>query len=135
VPDGAEVGILDTSVIVALDSIDPNLLPNQFAVSTVSLAELAAGPHATADPMERAIRQDRLQRVETTFDVIPFDGRAARAFGFVYTAVLAVGRQPRGRRTIDLLIASSAVAEGLPLYTRNPDDLSGLENLLDMHVV
>jgi predicted nucleic acid-binding protein len=135
VPDGAEVGILDTSVIVALDSIDPNLLPNQFAVSTVSLAELAAGPHATADPMERAIRQDRLQRVETTFDVIPFDGRAARAFGFIFAAVLAVGRQPRGRRTIDLLIASSAVAEGLPLYTRNPDDLSGLENLLDMHVV
>jgi predicted nucleic acid-binding protein len=129
------IGVLDTSVIVALDFIAPEVLPDQFAISTISLAELAAGPHATADPFERAMRQDRLQRVETTFEVLPFDARAARALGFVFAAVAALGRQPRGRRTADLLIASTAVAEGLPLYTRNATDLAGLEELLEVHVV
>jgi len=135
VPDVAAIGVLDTRVIVALDSIAPEILPEQFAVSTISLAELAAGPHATADPFERAVRQDRLQRVETTFEVLPFDARAARAYGFVFAAVAALGRQPRGRRTVELLIASTAIAEGLPLYTRNATDLLGLEELLEVHVV
>jgi predicted nucleic acid-binding protein len=135
VPDAPAIGVLDTSVIVALDSIPPEVLPDQFAVSTVSLAELAAGPHATADPLERAMRQDRLQRVETTFEVLPFDARAARAFGFVVAVVAALGRQPRGRRTVDLLIASTAIAAKLPLYTRNPSDLVGLDELLEVHVV
>jgi len=135
VPDGAEIGVLDTSVIIDLDSIDPDLLPGQFAVSTISLAELSAGPHATSDAVERAVRLDRLQRVETTFEVIPFDDRAARAFGRLYALATVTGRQARGRRSVDLLIAASAVAEGLGFYTRNPDDMAGLDDLLEVHVV
>ena len=54
-------GLLDTSVVIDLDEIDPMRLPEETAIAAVTLAELAAGPHATDDPGERARRQDRLQ--------------------------------------------------------------------------
>jgi hypothetical protein len=119
-------------VIIGMSSVAADSLPLQVAVSAISLAELAAGPHATDDPAERARRQDRLQRVEAAFEVIPFEGSSARAYGLVYAAVQAVGRIARGRRAIDLLIAATALANGLPLYTRNPDDFSGLEDLIEV---
>ena len=97
------------------------------------MAELAAGPHATTDPDERARRQERLQRAEATFSPLPLDVKVARAFGRIYAAVAAQG--PRGPRAIDLLIAATALAEGLPLYTRNPDDFRGLASLLEVHTV
>lgn len=124
--------MLDTSVVVDLDSIDPARLPAQVAISAVTLAELAAGPHATPDPDERARRQDRLQRTEAAFDPIPFGSEAARAYGRVYAAVAAAGRKPRGARAVDLLIAATACAETLALYTRNPDDFAALEGLVEV---
>jgi predicted nucleic acid-binding protein len=99
------------------------------------MAELAAGPHATADPAERARRQDRLQRAEATFEPLPLDANVARAYGRVYAAVAASGRKARGRRAADLFIAATAVAAGLPLYTRNPGDFAGLADLLDIITV
>lgn len=125
-------GLIDTSVVIDLETIDPAALPSEYGVSAVTLAELAAGPHATDDPAERARRQDRLQRAEATFDPLPFDVGAARAYGRVYAAVGAAGRKARGRRAVDLMIAAAAVAEGLPLYTRNPDDFTGLVDLLEV---
>lgn len=124
--------MLDTSVVVDLDRIDPTRLPAQVAISAVTLAELAAGPHATPDPDERARRQDRLQRTEAAFDPIPFGSEAARAYGRVYAAVAAAGRQPRGARAVDLLIAATACAEDLALYTRNPDDFAALDGLVEV---
>ena len=94
------------------------------------MAELAAGPHATDDPAERARRQDRLQRAEAAFDPIPFDAEAARAYGRVYAAVAARGRKARGARAVDLLIAAIAASTDLPLCTRNPDDFAGLEGIV-----
>lgn len=126
-------GHLDTSVVVDLEVIDPDRLPAQVAISSVTLAELAAGPHATTDPHERGRRQDRLQRTEAAFDPLPFDAAAARAYGRVYAAVAAAGRKPRGARAVDLLIAATASAEGLPLYTRNGADFAALEGLV--HIV
>ena len=76
--------LIDTSVVIDLERIDPLDLPGELAVSAVTLAELAAGPHATADPVERARRQDRLQRAEATFDHLPLDAAVARAYGRVY---------------------------------------------------
>lgn len=128
-------GILDTSVVVDLEEIDASSLPEEVAVSSVTLAELAAGPHATTDADECGRRQDRLQRVEATFDSLPFDGNAARAYGRVFAAVTAAGRKARGAQAVDLLIAATAVAAGLPLYTRNGRDFEALDDLLTVVVV
>ena len=128
-------GILDTSVIVDLEAIDPSSLPEEVAITAVTLAELAAGPAATHDPEERSRRQDRLQRAEAAFEPLPFDANAARAYGRVFAAVMASGGKARGRRAVDLLIAASALAADLPLYTRNARDFSGLEDLLTVVVV
>lgn len=128
-------GLLDTSVVVDLESIDPSLLPSEVAISSITLAELAAGPNATDDLVERSRRQDRVQRVEAAFDPIPFGVDAARAYGRVFAAVASSGRKPRGARAVDMLIASVAVAEELPLYTRNAADLAHIEDLVDVVAV
>ena len=125
-----ERGLLDTSVLIDLEEIDDGRLPVAVAVSAVTMAELAAGPHATSDPDERGRRQDRLQRAEATFEPLPFDGNAARAYGRIFAAVISRGRKARGARAVDLLIAATALAAELPLYTRNPDDFQGLEGLV-----
>ncbi len=125
-------GLLDTSVVIDLDHLDPAKLPLELAVSAITLAELAAGPHATLDRDERARRQDRLQRTEATFDPLPFDAEAARAYGLVYAAVSAAGRKARGARAVGLLIAAVACASQLPLYTRNPDDFASLEGIVEI---
>lgn len=128
-------GILDTSVVIDLERIEPSQLPVEVAVSAITMAELAAGPHATTDPEERARRQDRLQRAEAAFDPLPFDAEASRAYGRIYAAVVAAGRKARGARAFDLLIAATACAAGLPLYTRNPDDFHALGDLVEVVVV
>lgn len=133
--DRHERGVLDTSVIIDLDELDPLQLPISVAVSALTIAELAAGPHATADPDERGRRQDRLQRTEATFDPLPFDADAARAYGRIFASVFAAGRKARGARAVDLLIAATALAAELPLYTRNGDDFRAIENLIDVMVV
>jgi len=89
----------------------------------------------TRDPEERAARQERLQRAEATFDALPFDDEAARAYGRIYAAVVAAGRKARGPRALDLQIASIALANGLALYTRNPKDLRSVEHLIEVIAV
>lgn len=129
--DRPPAGLLDTSVVIDLGRIPAEQLPRALAISAITLAELSAGPSATDDPAERARRQDRLQRTEAAFEPIPFGPDAARAFGLVHAAVVAAGRRPR-RRFADLLVASVAVAEGLALVTRNPDDFVGLDHLVEV---
>lgn len=127
-------GLLDTSVIVDHDLVDPGSLPDESAIAAITLAELAAGPHATTEEAERSRRQDRLQWAATTWDALPFDGEAARAYGRVFAATRAAGRSARVRMA-DLLIASTAVAHGLTLYTRNPSDFIGLEEIVKVVAV
>jgi predicted nucleic acid-binding protein len=127
-----ERGVIDTSVLIDLEGLDTAELPAQLAISAVTLGELACGPHATADEAERACRQDRLQRAEATFDPLPFDATCARAYGRVYAAIAAAGRKARGARALDLLIAATAIAHELPLYTRNAKDLAGLDGILEV---
>jgi predicted nucleic acid-binding protein len=123
-------GLIDTSVVIDLGRIVAGDLPSEIAVSAVTLAELAAGPHATGDADERARRQDRLQRTEATFDSLPVDGAVARAYGRIYVA--GAGRKARGRGAFELLIAATALAAELPLYTRNPSDFQELDGLLEI---
>ncbi len=134
-PERPPRGLLDTSVVIDLERLDPSKLPIEVAVSALTMAELAAGPHAASDADERGRRQDRLQRAEAAFDPLPFDGEAARAYGRIYAAVTASGRKARGSRAVDLLIAATACAASLPLYTRNGADFEGLDDLVDVVVV
>ena len=122
-------GLLDTSVVVDHDLIDPAMLPDESAIAALTLAELAAGPHATSDEQERARRQDRLQWAAATWDALPFNTEAARTYGRVFAATRAGGRSSR-TRLADLLIAATAAANGLPLYTRNLADFAGLEQIV-----
>jgi predicted nucleic acid-binding protein len=131
-------GLLDTSIVILRSGIDPAELPAEMAITAITLAELSAGPHQVRSRSdqgdyrehdERARRLDVLQRAESEFDPIPFDAEAARIYGRVTAAVVAAGRKPR-RRIADLMIAAIAIAEDLPLFTTNPDDFTGLENLL-----
>lgn len=122
-------GLLDTSVLIDHDVIDPTAWPAESAIAAVTLAELAAGPHATADADERARRQDRLQWATATWDPLPFDAEATRMYGRIYAAARAAGKTSRARLA-DLLIASTAAANSLPLYTRNPSDFDALKKII-----
>jgi predicted nucleic acid-binding protein len=136
VPDPpAARGVLDTSAVIDLDHVDPARLPAELAVTAITMAELAAGPHATADRAERARRQDRLQRAEATFEALPFDVSAARMYGQIYAAVAAGGRKARGARAVDLLIAAIAASIDVPLCTRNADDFRDLDHLVTIIAV
>lgn len=126
-------GLLDTSVVI--DWHDPLVvaaLPDEVAISAITAAELAAGPLLATTSAERARRQARLQEVEAKLEPLPFDTRAVRSYGLVVAAIVSKGRQPR-TRLADLLIAATAHANGLDLYTRNGDDFRGLDDLV--HVV
>ncbi|WP_042369720.1 type II toxin-antitoxin system VapC family toxin [Streptacidiphilus neutrinimicus] len=119
-------GLLDTCVVIDLPSIDSRLLPVEAAVSSIVLAELAQAVAMTRDPAEMMARAQRLADVEAEFAAIPFDREAARRFGTLVALTVKANRNPRPRR-MDLLIAATASAHGLPLFTRNADDFKGLE--------
>ena len=133
-----ERGLLDTNILILRRWVDGAELPDEMAISAVTLAELSAGPHEVRsndeqsvydERAERARRMSVLQRAEADFDPIPFAAEAARMYGQVSAASLAIGRKPRARLA-DLMIASTAMAEGLALFTTNPDDFRGLDHLL-----
>jgi predicted nucleic acid-binding protein len=128
-------GLLDTSVVIDLERLRPEHLPVELAVSAITMAELATGPEATSDPQERARRIALLQHAEDTFDQLPFDVPVARVYGRVFAAVIAAGRAGRGRRSMDLLIAATALCNRLPLYTHNVDDFAGLQALVEIVAV
>ncbi|MEU1100565.1 type II toxin-antitoxin system VapC family toxin [Streptomyces tibetensis] len=133
-----EQGLLDTNIMVLRKWINAEELPAEMAITAITLAELSAGPHQVRgseeqsdydEHAERARRMDVLQRAENEFDPIPFDVEAARMYGRICAAVVSAGRKPR-RRVADLMIAAIAAAEELPLFTTNPDDFKGLDNLI-----
>lgn len=127
-------GLLDTSVVIALDRItEAAVLPKEPRISAITLAELAVGPTAATDESERARRQVRLQQAEADFEAIPFGAAEARAFGVVAAALRKSGRKPAAR-ALDALIAAVALANGLPLYTCNPRDFAGIPGV-EVHAV
>ena len=124
-----ERAVLDTSVVIDMAVLPNEALPTASTVATVTLGELSAGLHVTNDTVTRATRAERLQRVEATLDALPFDAAAARVYGRMVALTIAFGRNPRPRK-LDLMIAATAAANELPLYTRKPKDFEGLETAL-----
>jgi predicted nucleic acid-binding protein len=122
-------GLGDTNILIYLERLAVDQLPAELLASTVSLAELSAGVHSAVDAGERARRVLRVQRVEATFSPLPFDVEAARQYGIIAAEVIAMGRRPRGG-VADLMIASIAAANKLPLFTTNPADFRGLESVV-----
>jgi tRNA(fMet)-specific endonuclease VapC len=121
-------GLLDTSTVILLSRLtDATLLPHEPLISTVTLAELSVGP-LLAEGEERAVRQAHLQQAEADFRPLPFDADAARAFGRVAASLRRAGRKSSAR-AYDAMIAATALANGLPLYTCNPADFVDIDGL------
>jgi toxin FitB len=118
-------GVLDTSVYIDLDLIDPADLPAIPELTAITLAELHQGVAMAKDPASRSARMEKLGAAIADFDPLPFDGTAAARYGTLVSLTLGARRDPRPRR-MDLMIAAIASANGLPLYTRNADDFRGL---------
>ncbi len=124
-----ESGLLDTSTLILLSRLaDPRLLPARPLISTITLAELSVGPLVARDDAERAARLAHLQQAEADFDPLPFDAAAARAFGAVAAGLRRAGRKPAAR-AYDAMIAAVAIANGLPVYTCNPEDFAAIDGL------
>lgn len=128
-PVRGERGLLDTSTVLLLSRLaDPSVLPDEPLISAITLAELSVGPLVATSDEEREARQSHVQQAEADFDPLPFDVAAARAFGGVPASLRRAGRKVSARG-YDAMIAAVAVANGLPVYTCNPEDFTGIEGL------
>lgn len=122
-------GILDTSTVIMLGRLDdPTALPDEPLITAITLAELTVGPLVASTDQERAARQAHLQQAESDFDALPFDASAARAFGRVAASLRQSGRKTAAR-SYDAMIAATALAHALPVYTCTPDDFAGIDGL------
>lgn len=127
-PRPRPVGLLDTSVIILLERLEPHVLPARMLISTITLAELSVGPLVASSDAERAVRSARLRQAEDDFDTVPFDKAAAHAFGVVAASLRRVGRKPAAR-SFDAAIAATALAHDLPLFTANAGDVAHIDGL------
>ncbi len=127
-------GVVDTSTVILLAGIDPLQLPEEPVITTVTLAELSVGPLVATNDRERTRRQAHVQAAEASFVPLPFDVPAARAFAGVAASLHSAGRKTAAR-AYDAMIAAVAIANGLPVYTCNPVDFAGIDDLVVVPVV
>lgn len=130
-------GLLDTSVVIDLGRLaaTPDVLPERAFISAITMAELVQGPlFATSEDVRRARSRLVLEAHRAFPEPLPFDDGCVAAYQSVAAVTVAVGRRPR-RRTLDLLIAATAHAHGLALYTRNMDDVDHLGDLVEVVAV
>jgi predicted nucleic acid-binding protein len=129
-PARHERGVLDTSTVILLPRLDdPEALPVEPLITAITLAELTVGPLVASTDEERAARQAHVQQAEADFEPLPFDAPAARRFGAVAASLRRAGRKSTAR-ACDAMIAATALAHGLPVYTCNPDDFAGIDGLV-----
>jgi predicted nucleic acid-binding protein len=124
-------GILDTSVVIAREVAS---LPDEAAISTATLAELHFGIHLAKSDQIRKDRLRRLAEIESRFDALPVDSSVARSYGALAHTVATAGRKAR-TRVMDILIAATAQAHGVALYTRDDEDFAVFGDFVELHVV
>lgn len=122
-------GVLDTSVVIATGA---SSLPDESAISVATLAELHFGVHMARTDEARKARLHRLAEIESRFDALPIDESVARSYGALARTVAAAGRKPH-TRTMDILVAATAHAHGVAVYTRNLDDFELFRGTVDVH--
>lgn len=127
--DQYRAGVLDTCAYIVLDVLDPRDLPTFPQLTSVTVAELHQGVAMAKDARSRATRTEQLGAAMADFEPLPFDGAAATRYGTLVGMTLVAGRDPRPRK-MDLMIAAISSTRGLPLYTRNPGDFKGLDELV-----
>lgn len=125
-------GLIDTSVAADRDAIASIEGDRDIAISTITLAELIVGPRIARDEVTRARRRAHLTYIEGALEALLFDNLCARAWARIYVAVAGIGRKPRGSRAVDLMIAATALANDLPLFTANVEDFRGLDDLVEV---
>lgn len=108
-------GLLDTSVLIGPLTKG---LPDELAISIVSLAELRLGVLLARDLATRSTRLARLVEAERTFSPIPVDDEVASAYASIVAAAREDGRKPKA---MEALIAATAAAKDLTLYTWDRD--------------
>jgi predicted nucleic acid-binding protein len=132
-PSAPARGLLDTSVLIAGESgraLDTARLPDETAISPVTVAELHVGVLAAQDVDTRA---RRLATLEAVADVerLPIDDSVAAAW-----ALLRIHLAEAGRRlnVNDLWIAATALANELPVVTQD-DDFGPVDGVAGLAVV
>jgi predicted nucleic acid-binding protein len=130
-PDPQSVGLLDTCALIDIDDIPEERLPIVSEICAITVAELTMGVHMAKNTAERSARITKLLSIGANFDPLPFESRAVNAFNALVGLTVAIGRNPKPRKN-DLMIAATAVANSLPLYTANVDDFKGLESMLEV---
>ena len=112
-------GLLDTSVFIGQEhERELARLPDEAAISVMTLAELHVGVLLASSPRTRAQRLRTLARVERTFDPLPVDAAVSRVFAEI---VADARRKRRHPRIVDALIGATAVVHDLPLYSQDRD--------------
>ena len=121
-------GLADTSIFVANESgrtLDRGALPDEIAVSIVTVGELRAGVLSAVDVDTRDRRLDTLLRV-LELQPLPVDEPVAQAW-----ARLRIALRDNGIRmgVNDSWIAATAMALRIPVVTQDADyvDVPGLD--------
>jgi predicted nucleic acid-binding protein len=131
----AEVGLLDTSVLVAAEAGRPlraEALPKSAAISIVTVGELRAGILTAPDVQSRDRRLYTLERIAAT-TILSLDQRVAQTWAGMRAYLAASGKGVSGN---DLWIAATAAAAGMPVITQDRDfyALSGVNGLTVVEV-
>lgn len=122
-------GLLDTTVLIAREQGRPlGVLPDESAISVVTLAELHIGVLVADEPRVRAQRMRSLSEVERSFDALPVDKDVARNFATIVADARRRGKKPK---VMDAWIAATAVTHDLPVFTQDAD----FDDLADVQVV
>jgi predicted nucleic acid-binding protein len=112
--------VLDTSVLITREQARSleRPLPDDVAVSVVSIAELELGVLMARDAGARGRRLRTLTEVRSLAGALPIDERTASTYAQLAANVLAEGRKPRIH---DTWIAATALANGAEVWTQDAD--------------